>query len=262
MLITLTSAGPQAHPPTRHVHSAISCTMPATTDRRWTAAPPHPRAAANIVHIWRADLNAVAEGLEDLLNQDELQRAARIVRACDRIRWARSRGVLRALLGRYLDRDPRQLSFVLGPQGKPALRAGTQPDADLRFKLSQDLRFNLSHSGALVLYAVALGRQVGIDVEVARRRVDEVAIAARVLGRDQARRLARLDPEARTREFLRAWVVHEATVKCRGTGLATPAQDSFAAELWTAQMDVGPQAAAAVAIEGGRCELALWEWSA
>jgi phosphopantetheinyl transferase len=73
--------------------------------------------------------------------------------------------------------------------------------------------------------------------------------------------LARLDPEARTREFLRAWVTHEATVKCRGAGLATPSQGSFANELWTAQLDVGPQAAAAVAVDGGRCELALWEWS-
>ena len=235
--------------------SAMSSTMPATTDRRWTVAPPHPRAADSVVDIWRADLNAVAEGLEDLLNQDERERAARIVRACDRIRWARSRGVLRALLGRYLDRDPRQLSFVLGPQGKPALRTGTQPDADLRF--------NLSHSGALALYAVTAGRDVGIDVETARRRFDEVAIAARVLGRDQTRRLTRLerDPQARRREFLRAWVTHEATVKCRGTGLATPSQGSFATELWTAQLDVGPQAAAAVAVEGGRCELALWEWS-
>jgi 4'-phosphopantetheinyl transferase len=235
------------------MHSAMSSAMPATTGRRWTAAPPHPRAAEGAVHVWRANLTAEADGLEDLLNQDERERAARIVRACDRIRWARSRGVLRALLGRYLDRDPRQLAFVLGPQGKPALRAGTEPDADLRF--------NLSHSGALVLYAVAVGREVGIDVEVARRQVDEVAIAARVLGHDQARRLARLDPEARTREFLRAWVTHEATVKCRGAGLATPSQGSFANELWTAQLDVGPQAAAAVAVDGGRCELALWEWS-
>jgi 4'-phosphopantetheinyl transferase len=233
---------------------ATRSAMPATTDRPWTSAPSHPRAAEGAVHVWRANLNAVAEGLEDLLNQDELERAARIARACDRIRWARSRGVLRALLGRYLDRDPRQLSFVLHQQGKPALRAGTQPDADLRF--------NLSHSGALSLYAVAIGREVGIDAEMPRRQVDEVAIAARVLGHDQARRLAHLerDPQARTREFLRAWVTHEATVKCRGTGLATPSRGSFATELWTADLQVGPQAAGAVAVEGGPGELRCWEW--
>jgi hypothetical protein len=56
-------------------------------------------------------------------------------------------------------------------------------------------------------------------------------------------------------------VLGAVAVKCRGTGLATPSQGSFATELWTAQLDVGPQAAAAVAVDGGRCELALWRWS-
>jgi hypothetical protein len=32
------------------------------------------------------------------------------------------------------------------------------------------------------------------------------------------------------------------------------------ADLWTAELDVGPQAAAAVAVVGGRCELCCWEW--
>jgi 4'-phosphopantetheinyl transferase len=235
--------------------SATSSAAAARTPRLWTPAPSSPQASEGVVDVWRADLAAAADGLEDLLNQDECERAARIVRTSDRVRWARSRGVLRALLGRYLDRDPSRLSFVLGPQGKPALRAGTEPDVDLRF--------NLSHSGTLVLYAVAVGREVGINVETARRQVDEVAVAARVLGRDQALRLARpaLDPQARTREFLRAWVRHEAKLKCRGSGLATPAHRSLAAELWTARLDVGARAAAAVAVEGGPRELALWEWS-
>jgi len=237
--------------------SALSLAMPATTDRRWTPPPPHPGATEGTVHVWRADLAVSVDGLEDLLNQDELQRAARIVRACDRIRWARSRGVLRALLGRYLDRNPGELRFVLGPHGKPELRDDVAPAADLRF--------NLSHSGPIALYAVTVGHAVGIDVEVAaRRQIDEVALATRVLGRDQARRLARLDldPEARTRELLRAWVTLEAAVKCRGTGLATPSQGSVAAELWTAELDVDPRAAAAVAVEAGQCELCRWDWRA
>jgi len=230
--------------------------MLTTTDRRWTSAPPHPRATAGIVHVWQADLAAVGDGLEDLLDADERARAARIVHERDRLLWARSRGVLRALLGRYLDRDPRALRFVLGPHGKPMLEI-SRPD-DL-------VRFNLSHSGTLALYAVTAGREVGIDVETACRQIDEVAVAARVLGRDQARRLARpdLDPQARTREFLRAWVTHEAAVKCRGTRLAMPSRPPLAGELWTAELDVGPQARAAVAVDAaGPCELRCWDWRA
>lgn len=203
------------------------------------------RATEGSVHVWRADLAAIGDQPEQLLSEEELARAAQIVSERKRVLWARSRGVLRALLGRYLDRDPRALRFVLGPHGKPALLfEGPTPAADLRF--------NLSHSGEIALYAVTAGREVGIDVEVPRRRVDELAIAERVLGKEQARRLADLDSQARTREFIRAWVTREASVKCRGTGLGTaPRGDLPAANLWTSELDAGPDAIAALAVEGG-----------
>ena len=60
---------------------------------------------------------------------------------------------------------------------------------------------------------------VGVDVEVPRRAIDEVALAARAFGPAEARRLEGLDPAVRAQEFLRAWVRHEAQLKCRGTGI-------------------------------------------
>jgi phosphopantetheinyl transferase len=188
-----------------------------------------------VVDVWRADLAATPEELGELLCAEERERAAQIVQERDRVLWARSRGVLRALLGRYLDRDPRMLRFVLGPHGKPALLPeGPTPGADLGPTPAADLRFNLSHSGTIALYAVTAGREVGVDIECARERY--------------------------TAEFLRAWVAREATVKCRGSGLLTPRGDLPAVESWTAEPDVGSQAASAVAVEGRRCKLDYWEW--
>jgi 4'-phosphopantetheinyl transferase len=234
-------------------------TMDAPTIRPSAPGAVTPRATEGSVHVWRADLEAIEDDLEDLLCAEELARAARIVHPRHRVLWTRSRGVLRALLGRYLDRDPLDLRFVLGPHGKPAL----SPEGPTRPEATGDLRFNLSHSGGLALVAVTAGRAVGIDVEVAaRRRVDELAVAARVLGDEQARRLADLNSRARARAFLRAWVAHEAVVKCLGLGLglATPLEGSPPADLWTAAVDVGPRAAAAVAVEGGPCELRFRDW--
>jgi 4'-phosphopantetheinyl transferase len=225
--------------------------------RTWVPGPPTVRATASAIDVWRADLEAdptaTGERPEQLLSDEELARAARILSARKRVLWARSRGVLRALLGRYLDRDPRSLRFELGPHGKPAL-------APVEDAPTTDLRFNLSHSSTLALYAVTVGRAVGIDVEAPHRGVDELAVAARVLGREQARRLAELDPPSRTREFLRAWVAHEAAVKCLGLGLAAPPEGNPLDGLWTTQLDVGPAAAAAVSVEGGPCELRHWNW--
>jgi 4'-phosphopantetheinyl transferase len=230
------------------------------------------RATAGSVHVWRADLAAIDGGLEDLLCADERARAAGILSGHRRVLWSRSRGFLRALLGRYLDRPPRELRFVLGPHGKPALSGEGAPEGE-------DLRFNLSHSGRLALIAVTVGREVGVDVETARdrddpiaahRRGDQVAIAARVLGREQAERLAALDPPTREREFMRAWVTYEAAVKCLGLGLftrpedstQTPPKDSTQTDPWTAELDVGPDVYAAVAVDREPCELRLRDWRA
>jgi 4'-phosphopantetheinyl transferase len=221
--------------------------------------------AKDVVHVWRANLATVADELGNLLCAGERARAARLVSERNRLLWIRSRGVLRALLARYLLLDPRALRFSREQHGKPMLDStGARPapaaGPGSERSASADLRFNLSHSGELALYAVSVGRAVGIDVEVARRPIDELAIATRVLGHAQAERLSTLDPAARTREFLRAWVTHEAAVKCHGTGLGRSARSSEDS-VWTVDLDVGPGAAAAVSAEQEPCELRLWEWS-
>jgi len=222
--------------------------MPAPTEQTWSKAPSLPRARAGVVEVWRADLAIVDDRLGDLLNAEESARAASLLSERDRLLWTRSRGVLRALLGRYLDLEPALLRFSRAEHGKPMLEvSGTRT-----------LHFNMSHSGEIALYALSPDREVGVDVEVARRPIDELGIAARVLGDAEVRRLSALDGEARTREFLRAWTSHEAEVKCRGTGLAGHSESLT--DLWTAQLDLRGLAAAAVAAQGSRCELRLWEW--
>jgi 4'-phosphopantetheinyl transferase len=215
------------------------------------------RAIPGVVDVWRVDLDAAPDMLRELLCAQERARAARIVHERDRMRWARSRGMLRLLLARYLDADPRELELEYGEHGKPRLRGGVKdeigrsawPDG------ASDLRFNLSHSGELLLVAVTAGREVGVDVEVTpdrtRGEIDEPAIAARVLGVAQARRLAELDGEERTAEFLRAWTMREAAVKCLGVGLASmPVEGQApAGGLWSSELDVGPRAFAALAVE-------------
>ena len=172
-------------------------------------------------------------------------------------RWQAARGILRALLAAYLDADPRALRFELGPHGKPALaqQSGDSPTA---------LRFNLSHAGGTALYAVAAGREVGVDLEREGRRFNAVAVARRIFGAEEAESLAALDPASRDREFLRRWVRHEAVVKCAGTGIGAAMEetDRPQPEPWVAEVDVGPGAFAAVAGTGNRCELRCWQWPA
>src|SRR5206468_1046470 len=98
-----------------------------------------------------------------------------------------------------------------GEWGKPAL-AGAHAGCGVAF--------NLTHSGAVALIAVARDRLVGIDVERVRAMPAAVAIARRVLGGGVVATIQSLEGPARDHAFLRAWTVHEACIKALGRGIA------------------------------------------
>jgi 4'-phosphopantetheinyl transferase len=223
----------------------------------WTPGPREPRLRPGAVDVWRVDLAGVADELLVLLSPDEQARAERMAGARNLALWARSRAALRVLLGRYLRGDPRDLRLTADERGKPALdlqcaRKGLDADA-------MRLVFNLSHSGGTALYAFTTVGPVGIDVEVARRAIDAVAIAARVFGPAEAARLRKLDPEAREREFLRAWVRYEAALKCLGTGIGGDEDAALLGALWIAELDLEGRGYAAIALEGAPEELRCWD---
>jgi 4'-phosphopantetheinyl transferase len=222
--------------------------MSAGADEAWSPGPLDPQLVDGAVHVWRADLAAVAADLADLLCEQERVRAERILSDSRGELWTRSRGLLRALLGRYLRQEPASLRFATGAHGKPTLSDGGA-DAPA---------FNLSHSGHLALYAFSAGPAVGVDLEVGRRSVEEIAVARSWLGAAQARRLEALEPAIRRREFLRAWTRHEARLKCLGVGFG--AATAAAEEPWVIDLEPFPDVAGAVAAERPALQLDCWSW--
>jgi 4'-phosphopantetheinyl transferase len=223
------------------------------------------------LHAWRVELDAIDDGLGALLTAQERERAGRMVQAREGTLWSRSRGVLRALLGRYLGADPASIELTFGAHGKPLL-AGPGPTSGERARPGNTLHFNLSHSGAVALYAFGRFSAVGVDVQLARDtrgrgQTDYAALAARVFGPERAERLRALAPDARELEFLRLWTRHEAELKRRGTGIGGgPANASSdpeppeGASPWIAELKVRPRAFAAIACERAPSELRLWDW--
>ncbi|HVC06758.1 MAG TPA: 4'-phosphopantetheinyl transferase superfamily protein [Solirubrobacterales bacterium] len=202
----------------------------------WPPGPHRPSAPSEEVHVWRAELDRKGWPSLQSLPPTERKRAEGKLRPLCRERWVASRWALRQVLARYLDADPVAFELRLGKRGKPALADPTAA-----------LRFNLSHSGGLVLIAVAEGREVGIDIEQVDPRRDVVALANR--GLDPAVRAAICEacPESRTRAFHDAWAHREALVKCLGSGLRAPSPP-LATTL--SALDAGPSFAAALAVAG------------
>jgi 4'-phosphopantetheinyl transferase len=107
--------------------------------------------------------------------------------------------------------EPGHLTFVTGPHGKPSLaRTGNYPD----------VRYNLSHSGDMAAIAVAVGHDVGIDIErIATARAD-LSDAAQFLSGREIAALHSLPEAEQTLAFFTCWTRKEAYLKGRGDGLS------------------------------------------
>jgi len=179
--------------------------------------PPEPLTlGSDEVHVWRAALNRAASQVQSLqrtLTADEQARAERFYFQKDRERFVVGRGLLRIILGRYLNLEPNQLRFDYSPYGKPSLA----PEID-----GGGLRFNVSHSHELALYAVTRGREIGIDVERLRPDFASEQIAERFFSPREVAELRALPPEVQTEAFFNCWTRKEAYIKAIGEGLSHP----------------------------------------
>jgi len=160
------------------------------------------------VHIWQiqpGDLN-----LPDILSEEERQRAARFAFEKDRRFFAACRSALRMLLGRYLEKRGEDIQFVYSPRGKPMVSSAT------------DLRFNVSHSGGLALFAFTRGCELGVDVEKIRGVPEIDNIARRFFCAEECSELLAMTPDEKPAAFFRCWTRKEAYIKATGDGLSAP----------------------------------------
>jgi len=162
------------------------------------------------LHLDRGDLALQ----ERFLATDEILRADRLLDRRARDRFVAGRGFLRESLAAYVGLQPKGLRFCHGADGKPYLLdefgAGT-------------LRFNLAHSGDLAVLAIAVGREVGIDLEKVRDDLSFREMAQRFLSNRERAELFRLPPDCQLAAFYRCWTRKEAYLKGCGTGFSQPA---------------------------------------
>jgi len=224
---------------------------------QWRPAPAVEAPGPGAVSLWRAALDLPAEHMEQLvglLSGGEQARAVRLRSGTARRRFAAARGLLRELLGASVGQPPAELRFAYGPQGKPGLNPPGR------------LRFNLSHCDGLALYALALDRELGVDLERVRPGRDALALARRHFAPAELAQLAALSPWERAAAFSCIWTCKEAYLKATGRGIwagglasceigqrpgGGPELPGPQAARWTLwSVDPGPQLAAAVVVEG------------
>lgn len=166
-------------------------------------------------HVWcvRLDLHpASLARLYATLSRDERRRSAGFRCPRDRRRFIAAHGLLRELLGRYLQTPADRIGYVCNAFGKPELGA----------EFGGRLQFNLSHSAGLALIAIAADARLGVDVERLRARADDEDIARCFFSAPEIEQLAAVPTPLRAEAFLGLWTKKEAYVKACGQGLAMP----------------------------------------
>lgn len=173
-----------------------------------------PRPLEGEVHLYGLTLPhdpAELARLSGLLTTIEIDRAASLKSEPAKRHCLAGRGLLREILGAYLDIDAKQVQLAAGEHGKPFLLDDTVK-----------LDFNLSHSGENFLLAVAANRAVGIDLELIDPVKPLKEMARLVFSRREQEQLSQLTSPRRETAFYRNWVRKEACLKACGRGFSLP----------------------------------------
>ncbi len=227
-----------------------------------------------IVHVWLADLDVPDYLLcqyAGLLSAVEKERAAGFVFEQNRQRFVAAHGILRILLGHYLQTDPADVPLVTMKNGKPVVAASFY---------SKRIRFNLSYSDERAMFGITSVRPIGVDIEKIRQIPEIPHIIANHFSAAEKALIEELTGAKRLWQFYRCWVKKEALVKAQGAGLRalsasviekkekngmnilkTLDEDTGVHEDWAQEyLEPGEGWAAAAVVQGDNIQVREYNW--
>lgn len=174
--------------------------------------------AAAEVHVFTAVPDRVSDAAtrarcQAMLSADERARMQRFHFEHDRHTYLVAHALVRTALSRYAACAPSAWTFTTNAHGRPEIAPG---------HCARPLRFNLSHTRGLVAVAIALARDVGVDVENLHPRSFSLDVAAHYFAPAEVAALAALPADAQRDRFFAYWTLKESYIKARGMGLALP----------------------------------------
>jgi 4'-phosphopantetheinyl transferase len=226
------------------------------------------------IHVWRASLDQSVSQfyrLRETLSTDERMRAERFYFERDRKHFVAGRGILRTILGRYLNVEPDRLQFCYGKHGKPEL-------SDAFGK--RNVFFNMSDSEGLGLYAFTRSHEIGVDIERIREISDMDQIAESFFSLGESTVFCSIPNGKKKEAFFNCWTRKEAFIKAIGGGLSQPLDkfdvslvpgesarllriegDSKRASRWSIQeLEPASGFVAALAVKKRSWQLRCWRW--
>jgi len=173
----------------------------------------------NEVHLWYAYDETIRSSVFstcylDFLSEKEKYRHQHIHVDKHRHQYLITRALVRTVLSLYVDDVlPKQWEFSTNIYGKPYIKYPSLPIA---------LRFNLSHTEKLVVLAVSLDQEIGVDAEYLAGKCEIIEIAKEFFSKIEVDNLLALPKEKQQNRFFDLWTLKEAYIKASGKGLYLP----------------------------------------
>jgi 4'-phosphopantetheinyl transferase len=179
---------------------------------------PAERLQPDEIHLWfsfpeKIQGDALLAEYQQLMTPDERKRHQRFHFAKHRHQFLISRALVRTTLSRCTGIAPEHLRFSENDYGRPEIILDEQ---------LPPIRFNLSHTEGLIVCAVVLKHDIGVDVEHRQRRVVSEKIAKRFFSSTEVGELESLPEQNKRDRFFKYWTLKESYIKARGMGLSIP----------------------------------------
>jgi 4'-phosphopantetheinyl transferase len=166
------------------------------------------------LHVWQCCTNESYEVISNIyphLSSEEKTKANRFRFSHDQNRYVVAHGLLRIILGAYVEREPAELIIERTNTGKPNLVTSEEVST---------IQFYMTHSEDIVCYIISKVSEVGIDIEFINPNFDWYSIAKLYFTTPEMSLLESLPDDEQVKTFFTLWTRKEAFLKVTGKGLS------------------------------------------
>lgn len=153
------------------------------------------------------DIYSIHTDLENYITRDEKLRADKFHFIEDRNTYISCHGMLRLILSKKLNKNPKEIIFLNDINNKPGLNRNP-------------LYFNITHAREAFAFVISKHFYAGIDMENADRRIDLIPILNTFFSNKERKFILESKIDTKKRFFL-LWTRKEALLKAIGTGITT-----------------------------------------
>lgn len=175
------------------------------------------------VHLWCAcheEINdaSLLKKYHSLLNNVEREQQQRFYFIKHQKRYLITRALVRTVLSFYSNITPKEWRFSKNQYGKPFID---------HLLTDVPLYFNVSHTEGMIILAVSLEKEIGIDIENIDREIDWLQLAKKNFSPIEYEQLLALSTNQQKERFFDLWTLKEAYIKACGMGLSIPLNQFF-----------------------------------